>query len=275
MRDPGPDYPIVLDQSNFNSARILTAILGGKDHYPIDETIAQKLAPNTITHAITESRRFTRRAVGYLADHHQLAQFVELGCGYPHPPNIHDIAEERTTTARTLYIDNDKLAAVHARAMMCGHGSRTAELDLTDTASVVDAITSVFDMTAPIALCLSGTAELIEDAPAMVAELTRALPVGTWLVLTHVTADIYGHQIDSAAQTLRAAGIAYHPRTHDEVAALLTGYHLHTPGLVAPHRWRPEPLGPGRYDHATEAVRPAVRDLSAYAAIGQRQQAMP
>ncbi|MFD6391832.1 SAM-dependent methyltransferase [Nocardia sp. NPDC060259] len=273
MSGPGPENYTVLDQSSPNAARVLTAVLGGKDYYSNDRVIAETLTRSKIAPAITESRRFARRAVGYLIDHHQVTQFVELGCGFPHPPNIHDIAAERTDTARTLYIDNDRLVAVHARALMTAQTVYTAEIDLTDTTAVLDAITAQFDMSAPIALCLSGTAELIDDAPAIVAALTHALPAGMWLVLTHVTADIHGHHIDSAARTLRAAGIDYYPRTYDDIAAMLTGYHLHTPGLVAPHQWRPELLGSSRYDQATEPLHPAVWDLAAYAAIGQRHRA--
>ncbi|MGW6726053.1 SAM-dependent methyltransferase [Nocardia sp. NPDC055029] len=268
MSEPGRST--VLDLSRPNSARIYTALLGGKDYYTADHAIAQKLARNKIAPAITESRRFALRAVGHLIDHHQVTPFVELGCGIPHTPNIHDIAGDRLDTARTLYIDNDQLAATHARALMTGHTTHTAEIDLTDTTAVLDAITTTLDPTAPIALCLSGTAELIGDAPAMLAALTRALPAETWLVFTHITADMHGHHIDAAAETLCAAGIAYHPRTHDDLTAMLTGYRLHTPGLIEPHRWRPELLGVGRYDHAIEPLHPAVWDLSAYAAIGQQ-----
>ncbi|MEV0769644.1 SAM-dependent methyltransferase [Nocardia salmonicida] len=270
MSDPGPDQYTVVDQSHPNAARVLTAVLGGKDYYTTDRLMAETLTRNKIGPAITESRRFALRAVGYLIDHHQVTQFVDLGCGFPHTPNIHDIAGDRIESARTLYIDNDRLVATHARALMTSHTTHTAEIDLTDTAAVLDAITTTLDITEPIALCLSGTAELIDTAPAMVAALTDALPNRTWLVLTHITADIYGHHIDTAAQTLRAAGIAYHPRTHNDIAAMLTGYRLHTPGLIAPHRWRPELLGPDRYEHATEPLHHAIWDLSAYAAIGQR-----
>ncbi|MFE9784987.1 SAM-dependent methyltransferase [Nocardia salmonicida] len=263
-----PDRATALDPWNPHSARVHTAILGGKDYYAADYTIAEKLIRSKIGPAITESRRFARRAVGYLIDHHQLTQFVDLGCGFPHRPDIHDVAAERSDTARTLYIDNDPLVATHAHALMTGHTTHTAEIDLTDTTAVLDATT--LDTSAPIALVLSGTAELIDDAPAMVAALTHALPVGTWLVLTHITSDVHGHHIDSAAQTLSTAGIDYFPRSREEIADMLTGYHLHTPGLVAPHRWRPEPIGPDRYAQATEPLHPAVWDLAAYAAIGQR-----
>ncbi|MBF6399217.1 SAM-dependent methyltransferase [Nocardia cyriacigeorgica] len=264
-----PDRTTVLDQSQPNSARIHSALLGGKDSYTADQAIADSLARGKIAPAITESRRFALRAVAYLIDHHQVTQFVELGCGFPHAPNIHDVAGDRVVSARTLYIDNDPIAATHARALMTEHATHTAEIDLTDTTAVVEAITTVLDTSAPIALSLSGTAELIADPAGTIAALASALPAPTWLVLTHISADIHGHDINSAAETLRAAGIAYQPRSHADITELLAGYRLYTPGLITPHRWRPDPIHPGRYDHATEPCLPFIRDLSAYAAIGQ------
>ncbi|MGW5452631.1 SAM-dependent methyltransferase [Nocardia sp. NPDC003979] len=191
----------MLDQSIPNSARIHSALLGGKDYYPVDDVIAGRLAGHKITPAITESRRFARRAVSHLLNHHQIAQFAELGCGFPHTPNIHDIAEEHTSSARTLYIDNDQLAVLHARVLMTGHRARTAEVDLTDT--VAEAVAATFDMSAPIALILSGTAELINHAPSMIATLTHALPPPTWLVLPHITADVFRprHHLGRAGPT--------------------------------------------------------------------------
>ncbi|MFF5033125.1 SAM-dependent methyltransferase [Nocardia salmonicida] len=159
------DRATVLDQSRPSSARIHTALLGGKDFYIADHAIAEKLTRNKIGPAITESRRFALRAVGYLIDHHQVTQFVELGCGFPNTPNIHDIAAEHIDTARTLYIDNDPIAATHARALMSTHTTHTAKIDLTDTVAVLDVITATLDTTEAIALLLSGTAELIDNAP--------------------------------------------------------------------------------------------------------------
>ncbi|MFD3743122.1 SAM-dependent methyltransferase [Nocardia sp. NPDC058633] len=83
----------LIDPYQPTPARLHSVFLGGKDHYEPDEALAEALSSSTIRPAITESRRFTRRAVEYLSDHYGVSQFVELGCGLPHVPNIHDIAE--------------------------------------------------------------------------------------------------------------------------------------------------------------------------------------
>ena len=272
----------LIDAEQPNPARLHSYFLGGKDHYECDKTLAEVLASSTLRPAITESRRFTRRAVEYLADSHGVSQFVELGCGLPHDPNIHDIADHHSDTARTLYVDCDVLAAAHGRAMLHEPPTRFfAETDITDTDAIMRDIAGVMDMTAPLALCVSGTAELISDAPAALAGLTERFPVGTWLVLTHVTDEFYPQHIHAAAETLRGVGIPYHPRGRDEITAMLARYELLAPGLIAPHRWAPNPAhgdsddsdddtGIRRLSAAATRHR-AAWELSAYAAIGQRQ----
>ncbi|MGW5917868.1 SAM-dependent methyltransferase [Nocardia fluminea] len=164
---------------------------------------------------------------------------------------MHDIAEQRSDTARTLYVDSDIVAATHGRAMLHEPPTRFfTDTDFTDTDAILGDITTVMDMSAPLTVCMSNTAEWISDAPAVLAALTDRLPVGTWLVFTHVT-------------------------------AMLAGYQLLQPGLIAPHRWAPTPNddndggdgGDGDVVRQVSATAPRHRaawDLSAYAAIGQR-----
>jgi hypothetical protein len=283
--------PTSFDPYQPNSARLHEYFLGGKDRYECDAVLAENLASSTLRPALTESRRFTRRAVEYLSDRHGVSQFVELGCGLPHAPNIHDFAEQRSDTARTLYVDSDLLVAAHGRAMLHEPPTRFfTETDITDTDAIMRDITTVMDMTEPIAVCVSGTAELITNAPAVLAGLTEQFPVGTWLVLTHVTDEFYPKHIQAAAETLRCAGIPYHPRRRDAITAMLTGYQLLAPGLIVPHRWAPAPNGDNdgndddsgdnqgddggggdgvRRVSATAPRHRAAWDLSAYGAIGQ------
>ena len=260
----------LIDPFRPTSARLHNAILGGKDHYTPDQMLAATLATNRITLAITESRGFALRAVEYLIDHHGVSQFVELGCGYPHAPNIHDIAGHRGGTTRILYIDNDPVVAAYGRALLAGPNRFFTDTDITDTVTVLGDISAVMDAARPIAVCVSGTAELIGDAPAALTALTDRLSAGTWIVFTHITDEVYGPQIHSAAQALRAAGIVYRPRGREEIMDMLTGYRLVTPGLVAPHQWPPISISGDQVSalFATPRHRTAW-ELSAYAAVGQ------
>ncbi|APE36849.1 hypothetical protein BOX37_26245 [Nocardia mangyaensis] len=257
--------PTVLDPSRPNTARVCNALLGGKDHYEIDHVIAKPLLDSQLAIAMAEARRFARRAVEYLSHNLQVTQVVELGCGIPLYPDIGEIANHASDTARILYVDNDLLAVNHAQALLTEPNNAVAKVDLTDVTAVLAEITAVMDTPEPLAVCLSGTAELLADAPAVIDALTRQLRPGTWIVFSHITDDIAGNDISSAVAALDNAGIAFHPRNRDAITTMLAPYRLADPGLIAPHRWRPT-------DTEHDALRPRHPDtwgLAAYAAIGQ------
>ncbi|PKV76709.1 SAM-dependent methyltransferase [Nocardia fluminea] len=257
--------PTVLDSSRPNTARVCNVLLGGRDGYDLDLVVAEPMLYSQFTIAMREARRFARRAVEHLCNQHQVNQVVELGCGFPLHPDIGEITAAASRTARTLYIDNDLLAATHARALLTQPNSVVSEVDLTDIAAVLAEITTVMDSTEPLAVCLSGTAELLADASAVLGALTRQLPPGTWIVFTHVTDDIAGDDIGRAVAALNDAGIGFHPRDYDTITEMLAPYRLADPGLIAPHRWRPTDT-----EHDTlRPLHPERWGLAAYAALGQ------
>jgi len=85
------------------------------------------------------------------------------------------------------------------------------------------------------------------DGPAaIVATLARALAPGSYLAISHLTADFAPDQVGAAVQAYNAAvpgGVT--PRGHAEVTALFGGLPLVPPGVVPVTEWRPEiPAGP-------------------------------
>ncbi|MFI5501092.1 SAM-dependent methyltransferase [Nocardia asteroides] len=251
-----PDLP--------SSARVGNTLLGGKDNYEIDRIVATQVSRRFVV-ALREGRRFLLRAVSYLASEQAVHQYVELGCGIALPPDIGDAATHRGESARVLYLDHDILAAAHAHALLANSPDRRfALIDITDTAAVLDQITGFLDLGEPLAVCLSGTAELLPEAPAMLAELTTALPSGCWIIFSHITDDVFGADIRASASELERYAITCRPRDHATLADMLAPYRLLSPGLVAPHRWRPE------FDNRVSlGFHPVELDLSAYAAVGR------
>lgn len=248
-----------------SSARVGNLLLGGKDNYEIDRTVARQVSHRIVV-AVCEARRFLLRAVEHLSNEHGVHQYADLGCGIPLPPDIGDIAARNVEQARVLYLDNDPLVAAHARALLANTPHRHfAPLDITDTAAVLADITRFLDPDEPIALCMSGTAELLTDAPRVLAELTSGLPANNWIILSHLTDDVFGDEIRRWAEDLTLHGIRYTARDRATVTAMLNAYELLGPGLVAPHHWRPD-LGSPQH----QAFHPSKYDLSAYAAVGRR-----
>ncbi|MFF2085411.1 SAM-dependent methyltransferase [Nocardia sp. NPDC058176] len=254
-----------LDTNHPNPARVFNTLMGGKDHYELDRVIAEPFLGSQLAVALAEARRFARRAVEYLSTTHQVHQVVELGCGLPMPPDIGEIAVHANPKARTLYLDHDIVVTTHARALLTEQNGYVAEVDITDIDAVLDRIGAVMDSTAPLAICLSGTVELLPDGAAVFDALTRKLPPGTWIVFSHITGEVGWSDIGRATEALNRADIAFHPRDRDTITTMLDPYRLADPGLIAAHRWRPLDT---EHD-ALRAQHPYVWDLPALAAVGQ------
>ncbi|MFI9507316.1 SAM-dependent methyltransferase [Nocardia sp. NPDC052566] len=221
------------------SGRIHDYLLGGKDHYMVDRETGKRLVEDVSEFAMVAraARRFLVRAVHCLVAEHRVRQIVELGSGYPCEPNLHQVAQAANPAARTLYIDNDPVVAAHGHALLA-KAARTHfnRADLTDTATIIDSIRDIMIPDEPIAICLGFVCEFIDDPWAVLDALTKSLPAGSYVVLSHVTDDVTAR----VAEIYGDRGIMFRPRTCSEIAGLLAGCDLLEPGLVAPHRWRPE-----------------------------------
>jgi hypothetical protein len=118
---PPPDLPPrQIDTSVPHSARIWNYWLGGKDNYSIDRQVGEHVAnlfPNIVDEARI-SRSFLRRAVRYLAAEVGIRQFIDVGTGLPTADNTHQIAQRVAPECRVVYVDNDPLVLVHARALL-------------------------------------------------------------------------------------------------------------------------------------------------------------
>ena len=64
-------------------------------------------------------RRFLAGAVRYLAGRQgRDRQFLDIGTGLPVDENTHGFAQRIAPQCRTVYVDNDALVLVHARALL-------------------------------------------------------------------------------------------------------------------------------------------------------------
>nr|WP_296073356.1 SAM-dependent methyltransferase [uncultured Actinoplanes sp.] len=74
---------------------------------------------------------------------------------------------------------------------------------------------------------------------ALVEKLMAALPSGSYLVVSHVTADHEPQRWAEFVELMRRQGMPTHPRSRDEVARFFTGLEPVAPGVVPLLRWRP------------------------------------
>ena len=227
-------------------------LLGGKDNFAADrEAIGAllKAVPNARTGA-RENRAFLGRAVRYLVAEAGVRQFLDIGSGLPTANNVHEVAQAIAPETRVAYVDNDPIVMAHARALLTSHpDGKTAYIhaDLHDPDAILKhpSVRGTLDFGQPIALVLMAVLHFFpaQDNPAgIVATLLAALPPGSYLVASHVTAD-YNDPASAAdgVQAVQRAGVPILTRTADEFADLaLAGLELVPPGLVPVSEWRPD-----------------------------------
>ena len=96
-------------------------------------------------------------SVTYLTRDAGIRQFLDIGTGLPTRPNVHELAQAIAPTSRIVYVDNDPLVLVHARALLTsGPHRRTdyADAELCDPDRIIEAtqLTGVLDLSEPVAL---------------------------------------------------------------------------------------------------------------------------
>jgi SAM-dependent methyltransferase len=240
-----------LDPTVPNVARMYDFMLGGKDNYASDrEAVARLIEISPEVHlAARWNRQFLGRAVRFVAGQ-GVTQFLDVGAGLPTQHNVHEVAQEVTADASTVYVDNDPVVLAHANALLAGD-ARTAVVagDVRDPAGILrDAeATGLLDLARPACLLLVAILHFVPDAddPAkLVAAFRDALAPGSYLILSHATMD--GYPVQAATASADRAGRVYDRassqltmRDRAEVDALLAGFDLVEPGLVHVTDWRP------------------------------------
>jgi S-adenosyl methyltransferase len=258
------------DPSVPHPARVYDYWLGGKDHFPADRQVGERVIrerPQVVAGA-RANRAFLARVVRYLAAERGIGQFLDIGTGLPSADNTHQVAQHIAPGARVVYVDNDPLVLVHARALLTSTRQGACdylEADLRDPGAILDdpVTREVLDFTQPIALMLIAILHMIpdEEKPAeIVATLLDALPSGSYIVASHITAE---HSAGAAAgeQRFRQAGLSAQWRDGDVFARLaFNGLDLVPPGVVLTSEWRNDEPGP----------RPTAADVSAYGGVARK-----
>src|ERR1700755_1330127 len=111
-----------LDTSVAHPARVYDYWLGGKDNFAADrEAAEQVIAANPqVLPGAGANRKSLGRAVRYLVGEAGIRQFLDIGTGLPTADNTHEVAQQLAPQSKVVYVDNDPLVLVHARALLVG-----------------------------------------------------------------------------------------------------------------------------------------------------------
>lgn len=241
-----------IDTTVPHSARVWNHWLRGNDNYEVDRVLGDQVeqAFPQIVEIARAQRAFLARAIRYLAGEIGIRQFLDIGTGLPTANNTHEVAQSVAPKARVVYVDNDPLVLVHARALLTSSPEGATDYldaDIRDVESIKEQAARTLDFDQPIALTLLGILahlEPYEVAYATAKALTGVLPSGSYLVVAD-SADTSEGIVEAARVWNQTANPKYHVRKREQIEAYFEGLHLVEPGLVSTPLWRPDPSTSG------------------------------
>jgi hypothetical protein len=260
------DTPPAIDTSVAHPARRYNYWLGGKDNFAADRASGDRIAElyPQIIKDVEANRHFLGDAVRWLTQTAGIRQFLDIGTGMPSAGNTHEVAQAIAPETRVVYVDNDPLVMVHARALLTStNEGRTAYIhaDLREAESILKHpdLAATLDTTQPVALMLVAVLHFLtidDEAYGSVRTLIDALPTGSFVVISHATADFISPET-AAALKAQNAGIV--GRSRKQVGRFLDGLDLVAPGLTTVDQWRPDPH-----------TEPTGHPVSVYGAVGRK-----
>jgi hypothetical protein len=231
-----------------HAARIWNYWMGGKDNFAADRAAGDAVAEvyPEIVQMAKHSRQFLIRVVHHLATEGGIRQFLDIGTGLPTMQNTHEVAQAVAPDSQIVYVDNDPLVLVHARALMAqtgGQGGTThVDADYHNPELILAEAEKVLDFSQPIGVMFMGVMGYEPDLGVVASIVNRvmaAAPSGSYLVLwdgTNTTPAV----VAGAARLAQSGGVPYILRSPEEIGSLFDGLELVEPGLVQITNWRPD-----------------------------------
>ncbi|WP_024804003.1 SAM-dependent methyltransferase [Nocardia sp. BMG51109] len=247
----GPSWaPEGIDPDRPSASRVYDFFVGGMHNFEIDRALARQIeafTPN-VAEVMRANRDLLRRCVRHLVDA-GITRFLDLGSGIPTVGNVHEVAQARDPGSRVVYVDIDPVAVAHGRAILAGD-ERVAvvEADVAEPDRILadPAVARLLGSGGPVAVLLLGVLHFVPDAadPAgCVARLREAVAPGSYLAVTHATADGQPAEVLEAQRLSGRTSTEIVLRSREEIAGYFGDWTLLEPGLVPLPLWRPDDPG--------------------------------
>ena len=165
-----------------SNARIYDYLLGGKDNFQRDRDLAAELEAQAgngpgAGELARINRAFVLRAVRWVSSMTGAGQILDLGCGLPSRPAVHEVARETCPETAAVYVDRDPVAVSHAAALMGGPGLAAVKADVSDPARVLELVAalrvpgrgSLIDLARPACVILGATLSAMDADTARAA----------------------------------------------------------------------------------------------------------
>jgi hypothetical protein len=249
-------------------ARVYDYYLGGFHNFAADREMglrAVQIWPD-LPMIMQANRAFLRRAVRYLIGA-GITQFLDLGSGIPTAGNVHEVAQQATSRARVVYVDNDPVAVAHSRSILGADPAAVViEADMRDPEAVLadPVLARTLDLSQPVAVLMVALLHFVsddEDPAGLVARFADVAAPGSHLVISHATAERDPERAAHLRELYRRTPSPMTMRSAGEVGALMGCFDLVAPGVVYLPQWRPDPDEPVQVDPAR---------FSGFAAVGRK-----
>lgn len=268
MTEQAARSPGETDEDVPSTARLYDYLLGGAHNFAADRRLGEKFltALPSARDVARCNRAFLRRAVVTLAES-GIRQFLDIGSGIPTVGTVHEIAHGLDPQAGVVYVDNESVAVAHSELLLDGdHRAAAIRADLREPDRILQhpETRRLLDFSQPIGLLMVGVLHFIphrSDVAGIVRQYHDALSPGSFLALSHCTADIEPDDMAGVVEVMRDSTAPVHPRTHAEVTELFGGFELIDPGVVGTALWRPDEAG-------SPAERPGAARV--YAGVGHK-----
>ena len=117
----GAPPPPRLDTSTAHSARVWNYLLGGKDNFAADRETGDlilQMFPGIAYNARTAAQFPSSRGALAWPARSGSGSSSTIGTGLPTADNTHQTAQQVAPESRVVYVDNDPLVLMHARALL-------------------------------------------------------------------------------------------------------------------------------------------------------------
>jgi len=250
--------PPGVDSTTPTPARLYDYYLGGRNNFAVDREVAEKLRVSLpeLTDAAWANRGFHQRAARWMAAEHGIRQFIDLGSGLPTQGNTHEAVSQVAPGARVVYVDLDPMVLAHARALLTGTDATTViQADLRDPAVVLGhpELRALIDCSQPAGLLMTAVLHFVADESdpcGLVAQYTSQLAPGSYVALSHATADRLPPQaVQAMYDTYSRATEKIHLRSKADFERLFGGLELvapfdgANPGVTFVGKWGAEDPG--------------------------------
>jgi len=238
-----PDF----DTSVPHIARVYDYWLGGKDNFAADRELGEQAlqAYPKLVFSVRANRAFLARAVRFLAAEAGIRQFLDIGTGIPTADNTHEVAQRVAPESRIVYVDNDPIVLLHARALLTSKPEGVCayvDADLRDPDAILAAAADTLDFSQPVAVMLLAILQFASDdkVNAIMRRLIEGCAPGSFVTLSHPASDIdaepHGEMVRRMNQSLTEHATL---RDRAAVTRLFAGLELVEPGVVRAPEWRP------------------------------------